>query len=328
MSDPIRLGVAGAGRWGRNIVRTAFELGVLAAVCDSDAASLDGIRPAMRNVAFFDDFDEMLEGGQLDAVAIAAPANLHASMARRAIEVGLRGVFVEKPLALSVEEAILVAEAARANGTVLAVGHLLLYHPAVRAMLDSISRGDVGTVRHFRSRRLSWGTLRSHEDVWWSFAPHDLSVMLAVMGEEPSAGDTRASAFVRPHIADMVYADFTFSEGRTAHVEVGWIDPFRSARIDVFGSRGVLSLSDREGATALTLWPCGDRLNARGEPELWCEQPKSLPFANDAPLTIELQWFVDALRGGPPPPSDGNQALAVVRALALAQITSVMEAMR
>lgn len=328
MSGPLRLGVAGAGRWGRNIIRTASELGFLAAVCDSNAASLEALRATAPTVACFTDFDEMLSQGGLDAVAIAAPAQLHASLARRAIDAGLQGVFVEKPLALSVEEAILVVESARAHGTVLAVGHLLLYHPAVRSMLHSISRGEIGTVRHFRSRRLGWGTLRAHEDVWWSFAPHDLSVMLAVMSEEPAGGNTRGSAFVRPHIADIVYADYTFSGGRTAHVEVGWIDPFRSARIDVFGSQGVLSLSDREGATALTLWPCGDRLNTSGEPELWSAQPKSIPFSTEPPLKIELQAFADAVSGGPDTPTNGEQALAVVRALALAQITSMMEAMR
>jgi predicted dehydrogenase len=328
VNEALRLGVAGAGRWGRNIIRTASELGILAAACDSDAGSLEALQSSNANLACFIDFDEMLARGRLDAVAIAAPAQLHASLAQRAIAAGLRGVFVEKPLALSVEEAILVVEAARSRGTVLAVGHLLLYHPAVRAMLDSISRGEIGTVRHFRSRRLGWGTLRSHEDVWWSFAPHDLSVMLAVMSEEPAEGNTRGSAFVRPHIADIVYADYAFSEGRTAHVEVGWIDPFRSARIDVFGSQGVLSLSDREGATALTLWPCGDRLNTRGEPELWSTQPRSIPFSSDPPLKIELQAFADAVLGGPDTPTNGEQALAVVRALALAQITSMMEAMR
>jgi UDP-2-acetamido-3-amino-2,3-dideoxy-glucuronate N-acetyltransferase len=327
VNDRVRLGVAGAGRWGRNIIHTAAKLGVLAAVCDDDERAIEAIRTAHSGVALFRDFDEMIACAPLDAVAVAAPAQLHAPLALKAIDAGLDGVFIEKPLALSVVDADTIVDAARRRGAVLAVGHLMLYHPAIRVMLDAIAHGEIGHVRHFRSRRLGWGTLRSHEDVWWSFAPHDVSVMLAVMGEEPTGGYSHASAFVRPHISDFTYTDFSFSGGRTAHVEVAWIDPLRSARIDVFGSEGVLSLSDREGAPALTLWPCGDRLGARGEPELWRAESRNLPFSTEEPLAIELRSFCEAVRGGPPPLTDGQQALAVVRALALAQITAAIEAM-
>lgn len=323
----MRLGVAGAGRWGGNIIRTASELGVLAGVCDGDTRALDAARSRFDGVHFFSEYEEMLASGMIDAVAIAAPAALHASLATRAIQAGLN-VFVEKPLALSVPEASAVVAAARARGVLLVVGHLLLYHPAVCEMLAAIRRGEIGDVRHFRSRRLGWGTLRAHEDVWWSFAPHDVSVMLEVMGDEPIDGKRNASAFVRPHIADITYADFRFSEGRSAHIEVAWIDPARSARIDVFGSQGTLTLTDREGAATLTLTPCGDRLDLRGEPELWRLELRELAFGAEQALARELQAFCDAARGGPTPPSYGEEGLAVVRTLAMAHNGVAMEAVR
>lgn len=326
MTSAVRLGVAGAGRWGANVVRTAAELGVLFAVCDSDAATLEAARARYESVRFFNDFDGMLSSG-VEAVAIAAPAVLHAPLALRAIEIGVRGIFVEKPLALSVGDAEKLVEVARARGSLLTVGHLLLYHPAIREMLAMVKRGLIGDVRHFRSRRLGWGRLRHHEDVWWSFAPHDVSVMLEVMGGEPVEASRNASAFVRPRVADVAYADFRFADGRSAHIEVAWIDPMRSARMDVFGSQGALTLSDREGATTLTLTPCGDRLDTRGEPELWLSEAREIPFASDPPLRVELQAFCDALRGGPEPPSRGEEGLAVVRTLAMAGATAT-EAVR
>jgi UDP-2-acetamido-3-amino-2,3-dideoxy-glucuronate N-acetyltransferase len=319
VSGAVRLGVAGAGPWGRNIVRTARELGVLAAVCDGDIAALDAARDAGGPASYFSDYSKMLAEGGIEAVAIAAPAPLHADLAIAAIDAGL-AVLVEKPFATSLRAAERVVERARARGTPLAAGHLLLYDGAVRAILHCAARGDIGSVRHVRTRRLGWGRLRAHEDVWWSFAPHDVSVVLAVMGDDPLQAACEKSAFVRPHVADMAYADFQFPLGRSAHVEVSWIEPQRAAQIDVVGSEGVLSLIDeRNGSRCVRLWPCGDRLNARGEPELWREELRMLDFDRTPPLRAEIAAFCDAVRHGTPLPSGADEALAVVRALEMVQ---------
>jgi len=299
-----------------NIVRCCAKMGVLAAVCDGDLHPLEEVRAHYPGVKVFCDFDSMLSLAKIDAVAIAAPAQLHAKLALRAIEAGL-DVFVEKPLALTVADAQRVVDAARQAGSKLVVGHVLLYHPAVRTMLKIVADGGIGDVRHLRSRRLSWGRLRSYEDVWWSFAPHDVAVMLEVFGEEPSAVTCGASAFVRPHIADVTYADFRFSTGRSAHVEVAWIDPDKGWRLDVFGSTGVLTFSENAEGSKLTLTPCGDRLNARGEAELYREPSRGIEIPEGEPLAIELEAFCRMARGGRLPPSHGDEALAVVRTVAM-----------
>ena len=324
----LRIGVAGAGAWGMNVVRACAEQGVLAAVCDGDLHPLEAVRSRYPGARVYCDYDSMLRLGKLDAVAIASPARFHADMALAAIAAGLDAL-VEKPLALNVEDAVRVVDAAREAERKLCVGHVLLYHPGVRAMLDAIARGAIGAVRHVRSRRLSWGRLRSYEDVWWSFAPHDVALILEIFGEEPEAAASASSAYVRPHIADIAHADFTFSGGRSAHVEVSWIDVDKGSRIDAFGERGVLSFEDRREGARLTLTPCGDRLNGNGEPELWREDAREIEVPPGEPLALEIAAFCRAVRGGRMPPTHGDEGLAVVRALAMVSeypSTSALEA--
>jgi UDP-2-acetamido-3-amino-2,3-dideoxy-glucuronate N-acetyltransferase len=289
-------------------------MGVLAAVCDADLHPLNDVRAKYPGVALFCDLGSMLDHAKLDAVIIASPAASHAKLALQCISAG-KHVFVEKPLALTAEDAEHVVRAADESGVTLFVGHVLLYHPAVRAMLQCISDGRIGRVRHLRSRRLSWGRLRSQENVWWSFAPHDCALMIEVMKDSPVNATGWLSAYVRPHIADFAYADFAFEDGRSAHIEVSWLDPDKSSRIDVFGSEGTLTFIDsREGAT-LTLTPCGDRLDARGEPELWKGNSQQIPLDAAEPLRLEIEAFCRAMRGGVHVPTDGREGLEVVRAL-------------
>jgi UDP-2-acetamido-3-amino-2,3-dideoxy-glucuronate N-acetyltransferase len=314
-----RIGVIGAGYWGANLVRNCYQMGVLAAVCDADLHPLNEVRSKYPGVALYCDMEQMLEHTKLDAVVIAAPASAHAALALRAIAAG-KHVFVEKPLALSVADAEHVVQAAENAGVTLFVGHVLLYHPAVRALLEHVNAGHIGRVRHLRSRRLSWGRLRSQENVWWSFAPHDCALMIEIMKDSPVTATGWLSAYVRPHLGDFAYADFAFADGRSAHIEVSWLDPDKSSRIDVFGSEGTLTFADsREGGT-LTLTRCGDRLNSRGEPELWRGETdhvlhKTADEKIHEPLRLELEAFCRAMRGGAAVPTDGREGLEVVRAL-------------
>jgi UDP-2-acetamido-3-amino-2,3-dideoxy-glucuronate N-acetyltransferase len=310
-----RIGVIGAGYWGANLIRNCRQLGVLAAVCDTDLRSLDEVRSKYSGTALFCDAQAMLDHAKLDAVVIAAPAPAHAKLALMAIAAG-KHVFVEKPLALSVKDAQLVVDAAEQAGLTLFVGHVLLYHPAVRALLDCLNQGRIGRVRHLRSRRLSWGRLRAHENVWWSFAPHDCALMIEIMKETPVNATGWQSAYVRPGLGDFAYADFAFADGRSAHIEVSWLDPDKSSRIDVFGSEGTLTFVDaREGPT-LTLTACGERLDVRGEPELWRGETVKIDLPGGEPLRLELEAFCRAIRGAREHiPTDGREGLEVVRAL-------------
>ena len=314
MRRPPRIAVIGAGYWGANLVRNCHQMGVLAAVCDADLHPLNEVRSKFPGVALYCDVDQMLSHNKLDAVVVATPAATHASLALKVIGDG-KHVFVEKPLALNLLDAQRVVDAADAAGVTLFVGHVLLYHPAVRALLDCVNAGRIGRVRHLRSRRLSWGRLRSQENVWWSFAPHDCALMLEIMKEPPVNATGWLSAYVRPGLGDFAYADFAFADGRSAHIEVSWLDPDKSSRIDVFGSEGTLTFIDsRDGAT-LTLTRCGDRLDGRGAPQLWRDGTETIALPAGEPLRLELEAFCRAMRSGGAVPTDGREGVEVVRAL-------------
>lgn len=311
----MKIGVIGAGYWGANLVRVCAELGVLESVCDANEAAIAKVAEQYPEVGLEFDLASLLER-DIDAVVIAAPAPLHAELALEAIAAG-KHVFVEKPLAMSADEAATVVRAARSGGRTLFVGHVLLYHPAVRRMLALIAEGAIGNVRHVRSRRLSWGRLRAQENVWWSFAPHDIALILEIFGGAPEIVKGTMSAFVRPQIADFAYADLIFAAGRSAHIEVSWLDPDKASRLDVFGSTGVLRLTDSRDGAHLTLTPCGDRHGERDHIELWREDTRDVPFVASEPLTAEMQAFIDAVTAGTRPLTDGEEGLRVVQVLSM-----------
>ena len=311
----MKVGVIGAGYWGANLVRICSELGVLESVCDANEAAIAKIAEQYPEAGLEFDLASLLER-DIDAVVIAAPAPLHAELALEAIAAG-KHVFVEKPLAMSADDAATVVRAARAGGRTLFVGHLLLYHPAVRRMLALIHEGAIGDVRHVRSRRLSWGRLRSQENVWWSFAPHDVALVLEIFESFPESVRGSLAGFVRPQIADFAYADLQFTGGRTAHIEASWLDPDKTSRLDVFGSKGTLRLIDSRAGAQLTLTPCGDRADEMGRPELWREDPREIDFTPAEPLAAEMRAFVDAVNDGIRPVTDGEEGLRVVQVLTM-----------
>ena len=310
-----KVGVVGAGRWGRNIIRACDKLGVLDSVCEANEAALSAVAMDYPGVNLEFEIASLLER-DIDAVVIAAPPVVHAELALRAIAAG-KHVFVEKPLAMTIDDAAAVVRAAGVREVTLFVGHILLYHPAVQRMLELIREGAIGSVRHVRSRRLSWGTLRSNENVWWSFAPHDIALALEIFGEAPQKVTGSFSAFIRPQIADFAYADLTFTRRRSAHIETCWLDPDKTSRLDVFGETGVLRLIDsREGAT-LTLTPCGTRYDDFNRPELWREESRDVAFTPAEPLASEMRAFVDAIENGTRPITDGENGLTVVKVLSM-----------
>lgn len=311
----MKVGVVGSGYWGQNLVRVCAQLGVLESVCDANEAALALVGQSYPDAGLEFEMSSLLER-DIDAVVIAAPATIHAELALEAIASG-KHVFVEKPLAMSPEDAATVVRAARAGNRTLFVGHVLLYHPAVQRLIGLVREGAIGDVRHVRSRRLSLGKLRAHENVWWSFAPHDVAIVLEILESFPENVRGSMAGFVRPLIADFAYADLQFSNGRTAHIETSWLDPDKSSRLDVFGSKGVLRLVDSREGAEVTLTPCGDRPDQLGRPELWRDEPRRIDFTPAEPLLAELRAFVDAVENGTRPVTDGEEGLRVVQVLSM-----------
>ncbi|MBV8172597.1 MAG: Gfo/Idh/MocA family oxidoreductase [Candidatus Eremiobacteraeota bacterium] len=314
--NALRLGVIGGGYWGQNLIRTCADLGVLDAICDAD----EGVRAALArtypDVSLYDDYELLLEA-QLDGVLIATPAITHADLAIAAFARGLH-VFVEKPMALSVGDGQRMQDAADRAGRQLFIGHLLLYHPGVRKMRGLIADQAIGRVWHLRSRRLSLGKLRQHESVWWSFAPHDVALMLAIMGEEPESATSSQIGWLSSRLPDVAYADFQFSHGRAGHIEVNWLDPHKCARLDVYGTDGVITFEDFRVGQRLTVAMCGAKPDERGQLRAQRGDTYEVAVEPSEPLREEIIAFLTSIRFEIPSETDGKEGIAVLRALEMA----------
>ncbi len=312
------IGLIGYGHWGRNLARNFSALGVLRAVCEPDAARRAAAGELYGNVAFFETLDAMLDAGGLDAVAVAAPAALHSELASAALRAGLH-VFVEKPLALRVEDGRALVELAAQCGKVLMVGHLLEYHPAVRILEDLVARGELGQLRYIYSNRLNWGKVRREEDILWSFAPHDIGVILRLLGERPSRVHAWGRAWLQPNVADVTLSTLEFPSGVAAHIFVSWLHPFKEQRLVVVGDRQVAVFED----TA----PAGHKLRLYAHGIEWIDrypvarraEGTPVPLPDVEPLRAECEAFVEAVRSGQPPRTDGAWGLAVLEVLASCQ---------
>jgi UDP-2-acetamido-3-amino-2,3-dideoxy-glucuronate N-acetyltransferase len=312
----IRVAVVGAGYWGPNLIRNCLDMGILDCVCDIDEKALEPVLARDPTITTTTKFEEAL-ARPINAVIIAAPAQFHAGMCLEAIAAG-KHVFVEKPLALSVDEGRKIASAADTAGVSVFVGHVLLYHPAIIKMRSLIADGAIGDVWHLRSRRLSLGKLRSHESVWWSFAPHDVALMLAIMGEEPKTAVAAQTCFRDAVISDVAYADFEFSGERSAHVEVCWLDPDKCARLDVFGTKGIATMTDSRNGSTLTLKPIVFSNDDRDLPTVKRGEEQRIEFDSEEPLKVELRAFVNSILTGTDSETNAQQGIAVLKALTMA----------
>src|SRR5215469_14290199 len=215
------IGVVGCGYWGKNLVRNFAELGCLAAACDTDRARISEMRAAY-GVPVTDSFEEILSSDEIRAVAIAAPASQHFTLAKEAMLAG-KDVFVEKPLALRVEEGEELVELARKRSRILMVGHLLHYHPAIMMLRKMLQDGELGKIEYISSSRLNLGKLRTEEDILWSFAPHDISAILSLLNESPARVAAQGASYLNQAISDVTLTVLSFPSGVNAHIFVSWL---------------------------------------------------------------------------------------------------------
>jgi predicted dehydrogenase len=288
-SASLGIAVVGAAGWGTNVVRAfARTKGAsLRGVCDLRPELLARVATAHPGVRLTRSFDELLADPEIAAVALAVDSRNHHRLARRALETG-RHVFVEKPLALTVadsEELCLVAER---NRRTLMVGHLLLYHPAILVAKSALDAGELGEARYLHSQRVNLGVVRANENAWWSLAPHDVAVAMFLLGGPPSTVSATGSSFLQParQLQDVAFATLGWADGRVAHVHVSWIDAEKRRSLTIVGSEGSITI---DGTAPVS-----------GEQE---------------PLRVECAHFVECVRTGSRPRSDGAQGLAVVRVL-------------
>jgi UDP-2-acetamido-3-amino-2,3-dideoxy-glucuronate N-acetyltransferase len=288
-----RVAAIGCGYWGKNLVRNFAQLGALAAICDPDRAS--ALQLADRYRCRVADLDTVLRDEGIAGVAIAAPAALHAELTHRAIEAG-KHVFVEKPLALTVREAEELCALAERRDRRLMVGHLLQYHPAFIKLRELVREGALGRLEYISSTRLNLGKIRREEDILWSFAPHDLSMILSLVGQEPAEVTAQGGYYLHKTIADVTTTLLAFPGGEQAHVFVSWLHPYKEQKLVVIGDRAMAVFDDGQPwSRKLLLYP--HRIEWR-ETVPVPQKAEADPVALDEgePLSLNASIFSTALR--------------------------------
>ncbi|MHB1341588.1 MAG: Gfo/Idh/MocA family protein [Coriobacteriia bacterium] len=317
---PLRVGVVGFGYWGPNLVRNLDRLGdaQLVAACDLSEANLTKMRSLYPYVETTTDLDALLRDYSLDAVVVSSSAPSHFAIASKVIAAG-KHCFVEKPLTLTSADAEALVRAADTAGVILMVGHLMEYHSAINWMKDYIASGELGDVLYLYMQRLNLGKVRTEENAFWSLAPHDVSIVLYLLGETPDYVSANGAAYVTPGVQDTVFANLHFASGKMANIHVSWLDPHKIRRLTIVGSKKMLVFDDMEATEKIWIYDRG------------VEPKEALPYGADLqlrfgdisvpwvqmkePLAIEVQHFLDCCRSGETPRSDGRDGLRVVRVL-------------
>lgn len=314
----MRVGVVGLGYWGPNLARNFAALpGVeLAWLCDADGGALERGGAAHPGVRTTTELGDLLADTALDAVVLATPVPSHGSLAVRVLEAG-KHCLVEKPLAQSVAEAQRAVEAARSAGRVLMVDHLLEYHPGIERLKQIASSGELGEIHYIYGNRLNLGVLRADENALWSLGAHDVSVVLALAGEEPCELAAHGESYMRPGIEDVVFAFLRFPSGLAAHLHLSWLDPHKERRFTVVGSQRMATFDDMEVERKLTVYDKGfdEVAHTWGEYVARSGDVHSPQIPNGEPLRIVAQHFAECVATGATPRSDGESGLRVVRVL-------------
>ena len=311
------VGLVGWGYWGRNLARNLHQLGQLAAVCEADAKALAAAKAAHPGVRGCRRLADLLKDDRVPAVALATPAVLHYAQAKAALLAG-KDVFVEKPLALRVPEAEELVALAERRKRILMVGHLLEYHPAILMLRELVQKGELGEVHYVYSNRLNLGKVRREENILWSFAPHDVSVILLLLGALPVWASTSGQYFLQREVADVTMTCLGFPGQPRAHIFVSWLHPYKEQKLVVIGSRKMAVFDDVAKEGKLRLYDKGIDWKD-GEPVIRQTAESTLFFPEIEPLREELGHFVECVRTRRRPRTDGQNGVRVLRVLAACQ---------
>ena len=312
--------VLGAGYWGKNLVRNFHQLGVLKTICDGAQPIREEMIKTYPGVGVTDDISGVLADVDIKGVVIAVPAAIHFEIAEKALNAG-KHVFVEKPLSLNHADGEKLVRLAAEKKKTLFVGHILHYHAAIIRLKEMIKKGEIGRLQYIYSRRLSLGKIRREENILWSFAPHDISIILSLTGEQPSYVDSVGSNFLHARIADVTMTNLKFPSGIGAHIFVSWLNPYKEQKLVIVGSNGMLVFDDTE--------PVEKKLIHYPHTINW---QNGLPVPNKAesvaidlkdiweePLKAECKAFLSAIATNTKPLTSGEEGLKVLKVLELSQ---------
>ncbi len=306
-----RIAVLGCGYWGSNHIRTLKSLGALHAVSDANPARAEGF--AVEHDALAIAPDDLFAREDVEAIVMALPPQFHAEMALRAVEAG-KDVLVEKPIALTVPDAERAVAAARANGRVFMVGHVLRFHPAFETLKQLIDRGDLGEIKYIHSHRLGLGKFHTENDALWDLAPHDLSMILAITGVAPLEVRGEGAALL-DHLSDFAHLHMRFPNGLRSHLFTSRLNPYRERRLTVVGTKSMAVFDDVEpwerklAVYRHAVW------QDSGQWAFTANEPNYVPVGEGMPLTRELEHFISCLETRAEPRTGGEEAIGVLRIL-------------
>jgi len=314
MRDLPKIALVGCGYWGKNLCRNFNAIGVLSQVVDATEAGQANARAIAPGVAVSSSFDEVLEDPSIKALALATPAETHADLAVRAMEAG-KDVFVEKPMALTLEDAEKMKAVADGNDRVLMVGHLLEYHPAVLKLRQLIDSGELGEINYVYSNRLNFGKVRTEENALWSFAPHDVAVILRLIGDFPQEISATGGSYLTEGLADVTVSNLLFPNDSRAHIFVSWLHPFKEQRLVVIGDNKMAIFNDvAPYGEKLVLYP--QTVEFEGDmPILRKEDAQPVEYPDAEPLREECLHFVDSVANRNRPLTDSQSGIDVLKVL-------------
>ena len=310
----IRICVVGAGRWGINHIKTLLELGVLGGVVDIDLEKIKTIRKNYPEIFFFDNVDDAIKEN-FDGYVVSTPPSTHYEITKSVLN-SKKPVLVEKPLSLSLKEAQKIKNLCDKLDGKLMLGHLLLFHPAIEKMKKIIKDNTIGKIQYIYSNRLNLGVVRKEENVFWSFAPHDISLLQYFSDSFPLEVFSHGGAFLQKNIHDTTITYLKYPNGVQGHIYVSWLHPFKEHRIVIIGSKGTLHFEDYP-EKKLVLYE--KKINSKPDEILLTNNPpKSIDFNQTKPLTNELKYFINVINGKKIKKSKINEGLDVVKILELA----------
>ncbi len=311
------IAVVGAGYWGKNLIRNFYELEALHTICDADRGLANKYESQFSGVKFTDSFDNLLSDPSIEAMVIATPAEYHYQMAKKAL-LHKKHVFVEKPLALQLEQGEELIALADEQGLILMVGHILHYHPAIEKLKELIDGGELGKIQYIYSNRLNMGKIRSEENILWSFAPHDISVILLLLQNElPETVFSTGGNYLQKHISDVTMTTMDFRSGVKAHIFVSWLHPFKEQKLVVVGDKK-MAVFDDVSTEKLLLYPHTVDWVER-MPVACKAEAEIVTIGSDEPLKTECKHFLQCVEGNQTPRTDGNEGLRVLRILQISQ---------
>ena len=307
--------VLGCGYWGQNLVRNFAQLGALTLVCDPAESGRTRATQIVPGIEVSNSFDAVFARKDIDAVVLATPAETHHPLALKALEAG-KDLLVEKPLALNLNQGLEMQSAAEKNTRILMVGHLLEYHPAVLKLRELLAQGALGRVNYIYSNRLNFGKVRIEENALWSFAPHDIAVILRLFGELPIEVTCVGGSYLTPNLADTTVSGLHFRGGQRAHIFVSWLNPFKEQKLVVVGEKRMAVFNDVAKEDKLVLYNQWIEMDKR-QPILQKGEAENIALPPDEPLRKECEHFLECVRTRQQPLSDatsGNQVLKVLEA--------------